>query len=392
MNVLYLVEYFPNRKDLYSGYFIKEQLQSLSRYVNPYIITWFNLFPSVTSRLFRYIPRSSAPLFDKFQGIPIYRPGYYNIPKIGKIFAPRLMINKIIKNQYIPLKSIDLIHCHWAYRAGYLGFLLGQILKIPVIITCHGSDVRVDLKRKGLTGNHTKKALAECQGIITVSNELRDYLIAEGILSTNVTVIHNGVDLNRFSPADKNSARTVLNLPKDIFLFLYVGNLYYEKGPDVLIQALRNKDLMDSPLNLVIIGKGYLEKKLKAEASLINVDQKIKWIGAVSPDHLPLWYAASDAVVIPSRREGFSLVSLEALASGRPIVGSNVGIIPTLTKNGLCGQTVSANNSDALANGMMEIMNRSWNPENLSQQVTEWGWDQRAKEINSFYHSIESNK
>jgi len=142
-----------------------------------------------------------------------------------------------------------------------------------------------------------------------------------GVASDRVSVVYNGVDLERFHPRNRTvlggSARDEIGLGAGVWTLLFVGSGFERKGLATAVEALAA--LSDHDSRLVVIGRGH-RATYEALACRLGVDKRIIWLG---PRHdVERWYAAADVAVLPTRYEPFGNVHLEALASGVPIVTS----------------------------------------------------------------------
>ncbi|GLW61994.1 glycosyl transferase [Actinomadura rubrobrunea] len=158
------------------------------------------------------------------------------------------------------------------------------------------------------------------------------------------TVVRNGVDLQRFTRTDASerlAARKLLDVPSDAPLAVCLGRVTRQKGQDVLIAAWPRVRARCPDARLVLVGDGDMLPRLRGYAT-----DGIRFVPAVE-DPRP-WLAASDVVVMPSRWEGLPLVALEALAMGRPLVGTAIpGLIEVVTPR--VGALVPAEDPSALA-------------------------------------------
>ncbi len=155
-------------------------------------------------------------------------------------------------------------------------------------------------------------------------------------LLSKTHVIPSGVDIHRFSPAaDKNAVREQLKLPCEIPILFTVRNLIPRMGLENLIFATsRVKDeFPGQDFRLVIGGRGSLREKLQKMITELGLEHQVYLIGSVSEEELPLYYQACDFFVLPTEAlEGFGLVTLEALATNTPVIGTPIGATPELIK------------------------------------------------------------
>jgi glycosyltransferase involved in cell wall biosynthesis len=148
-----------------------------------------------------------------------------------------------------------------------------------------------------------------------------------GISPDKVTVVPGGVDLKRFSNSgDKAAIRQRLHIPADRFVLFTVRNLVARMGLDNLIHAMRDvvKDCPD--VYLVIGGEGPLKERLLSLVRSLHLENNVALVGFIPEDDLPDYYRMADIFVLPTLElEGFGLVTLEAMASAVPVLGTPVG-------------------------------------------------------------------
>jgi glycosyltransferase involved in cell wall biosynthesis len=207
-------------------------------------------------------------------------------------------------------RGADLVHAHWALPAGLIGAALGRRL----IVTLHGSDVR--LLEQVPFGRAAARFLERRTDRITaVSRDLaeRFQALLDGP-SRKVSVLPLGA---RGTPAPLPQPRGPLRL-------LFVGRLIRVKGLDLLIDALRPV----GGVRLTVVGDGPMRRAWERRATGLDV----RFLGRGVPP-----FAEAEAVVIPSRDEGLPQVLREALAAGRPVVGARVGGIAEILRDGVNG-------------------------------------------------------
>jgi glycosyltransferase involved in cell wall biosynthesis len=140
-------------------------------------------------------------------------------------------------------------------------------------------------------------------------------------------VIPAGVDLNRFRPHDdKQSLRNRLGIPNSNFTLFTVRNLEPRMGLENLILAFQKILKAKTNVFLVVGGEGPLSKNLKNLARETGVENRVKFVGYIPEEELPNYYQMADIFILPTKElEGFGLVTVEALASGLPVLGTPVG-------------------------------------------------------------------
>ena len=173
-----------------------------------------------------------------------------------------------------------------------------------------------------------KKVLNRSDLIVVLSLYTRAKLLdIYGVPDEKIAIIPGGIDLVRFHPAaDKREVRERLHLPLGKTILLTVRNLVSRMGIENLIRAMQ--EIVKSVPNIVLIigGMGPLKNDLLVMSRSLNLDHHIQFSGFIPEAALPEYYQAADIFVLPTiELEGFGLVTLEALASGTPVLGTPVG-------------------------------------------------------------------
>jgi UDP-glucose:(heptosyl)LPS alpha-1,3-glucosyltransferase len=179
-----------------------------------------------------------------------------------------------------------------------------------------------------------------------------------GVDPARVSVVYNGVDLQRFHPRHRATlgvdARRELDLSPDTWAILFVGSGFERKGLATALAAFAILD--DRTSRLIVVGKGDL-RVYRAQAERLGVSARVAWLGP-RPD-VERWYAAADACVLPARYEPFGNVHLEALASGVPMLTTTAAGGSELVLPGVSGAVVAPGQSVQLAGALADLRPRS---------------------------------
>src|SRR5262249_55671963 len=133
-------------------------------------------------------------------------------------------------------QAFECIDSHWIYPDGFAAVLAGKMLGVPVFCSARGTDVNV-YPTMPVIRHLIGWTLRRADGIIAVSQALKDVMVAFGIAEEKIRVIGNGADINRFYPTDREEARKRLRLPISGRLVVSVGSLTEHKGHSGLIAA-----------------------------------------------------------------------------------------------------------------------------------------------------------
>lgn len=244
-----------------------------------------------------------------------------------------------------------LVHAHWLIPQGVIAYIINKLLKIPYIITCHGSDLHsVGFKViKKVILNRAKK-------ITVVSSYLKKEIIQinpDLILKTEI--IPMGVDSKKFSPNKYNETIKKRNNIIGSFL-LFVGRLAPEKGIQYLIDAIPLVLKKYPNVKLVIIGGGTLEKELKAQVTKLKIESSVLFLGFIKHSELSAYFATADIFISPSINEGLGLTLIEAGMSECSLIGVNSGGIKDIIKNNKMGILLNAPNSKLITKAIIKLI------------------------------------
>lgn len=293
------------------------------------------------------------------------------------------------------LKADVAVHAQW--QTVVASVLARALLGRPRRIICaaHGRELLFNPAPagSGLDAEYDRIRhffLHQVDTFLPVSHYTADLLHDRGIPSHRMHVVPNGVDPDRFRPQDDTALRQRLGL-SDRSLLLTVGRLVPRKGIDTVLRALPTIAEGCPDVTYVIAGTGPDQARLERLADRLGLQRRVRFVGDVDHDQLPLYYSAADLFVMPAREdppdvEGFGLVFLEANACGTPVIGARSGGIPDAVRDGETGLLVPPNAPDALAEAALRVLADPDLAETLGQQgrrraVREASWDHIADRI-----------
>jgi L-malate glycosyltransferase len=256
-----------------------------------------------------------------FEGIPVETAFTINIKGLRGILFSIFATFKLIK--MVKKYDIDLIHAHYILPPGLISVIVGKILKKKTAITIHGSDIMI-LASNPILRYIIRFILKNSDDIFVVSNALKYEVLKLGItqIKNKITVTWNIVDVDKFRPGKKSNFKREIGINSEKPVILFVGNLVPQKGVEYLIKS---KKFLKTDAEIVIVGNGPLYPKLKGMVEYEGI-KGVTFTGARNDIYNVM--PAADVVVLPSISESFGIVLLEAMASGKPVVGTDVGGIP----------------------------------------------------------------
>ena len=354
MHIMFIPSWYSNVRNKVHGSFFKEQASELQKAGVKVTVAYNEVWPLT---MIGKIHEEKGLNYNIEDGLKTYRYKNYNyIPKnalMFKVFNKRMekLYKEIVKKE----GPIDIIHAQSSLWGGISAAYISEKYNIPLVITEHSSVERGPYVKNSyvpLIRDSHKKA----KKVITVGNGLKNEIQA---LSgrNDIEVIGNLVDLSKFTIKKR--------IQNEKFIFFSLAFLEGEKGFDTLIKAFAKK-FKDKEAMLYIGGDGSQRAWLEALAQENGVKKQIIFLGALSRDDVAKWMNKCDCFVLPSRYETFGVVYIEALASGRPVIGALNGGAEDIINN-LNGYLVPIDDIDKLAEKMLELYKKidSYNEEEI---------------------------
>jgi len=355
IRLLVFTSLYPNAVMPRHGVFVEERLRHLvdSGRVSATVVAPVPWFPFGHSRFGGYAAFAKVPAHEQRCGIDILHPRYPVIPKIGMNIAPSLMYHALLPvlRKVGASEDFDLIDAHYFYPDGVAAAKLGEALGKPVVITARGSDLNV-IPQHRLPRRRVKATAARVDAVVTVSEALKRKAEALGIESGRISVLRNGVDLERFRPLDRSTMRTRLGLAGPVWLA--AGNLVEPKGVHLTLGALAKVP----GAVLLVAGDGSEASRLRQLASELGVEARVRFMGNVPHAQLPEYYNSADALFLASSREGMPNVVLESLACGTPVVAAPFAGAEELISAPEAGEIAKSRTAEGMLAAWHELWNR----------------------------------
>ena len=326
MNICIVSTWIPSKKLPYSGSWVFDIAESLVRY-------GFNV--SII-----------GPMGESDE--PVEHTDFMSIYRVNSklpIFSMFALINKI---------KPDVIHVHAPNIFSCNVIPIAKLKDIPIVATVHLGEVEPIGK---ILSFFRRYALARFKRIIAVSNYTRSLAINAGAENSKISVIYNSCDEKYFhNGRDKITARKNLNLPADTKIILFVGDLIKRKGVSCLIESLQTLKLSQENFLAIILGEGKELQNLKAMVNEYNMRKYVRFNGHVTRASLADFYTAADVFVLPSFSEGHAVALLEAMASGVPLVASDIEANRVSIEDGVNGFLFEAGNVKKLAEKLSMVL------------------------------------
>lgn len=337
--VLVVTTSFPQDDNPGSGIFVKRLTDALSQRVRLAVLSPAGQKSRAAARDtaypvhdFRYAPRAWQSLTHAPGGIPAALKRHKRFWAI----LPLLFLGMFFATLKAS-KGIRLLHANWS-PTGLVCGLVGRMRGIPVLTTLRGSDVG-KIESSWLARLIFSATLRLNDRLITVSQRMGESLAILYPRQRHKFVhIPNGVDADFFA-LPISPAATPLRL-------VIIGNLIPGKGCADLLTALAQAD---ARVTLSVVGDGPERTALQNQAIALGLNDKVDFLGAQPPSHIPAILAAHDVLVLASHAEGRPNVLIEAMAAGRAIIATRIPGVCELVDDGQTGLLYPPGDTAALA-------------------------------------------
>lgn len=381
LKVLIFTNLFPTPGSRSFAIFNAQLVRKLQECCEIVVVCPLPWFPRwrVLRRFPHWFEFAEVPAEYHLDGVQVHVAKYPMIPKVsGSIQSLLVFVGSVLTVLRLHRKfEFDIMCSMWLYPDAVASNWIAALLKLPLVPVALGCDVNRMLFEPGKR-RQILSMLRRAPEVITVSEELRRILLMEGIPAERVTTIPNGVDVELFSARPTGPARLQLALPLDKRLIVYVGRLSEEKNLLNLLEAIALLKEKRVDFVLQIVGGGEQHSILEARIRSLQIQDLVRLAGPQPHSNIPLWLSAADVFCLPSIREGCPNVVLEAIASGRPVVASNVGGIPSMVPND-CGLLIDPHNVMDLANALNVALSQNWDANQIASRVHKNSWASAAK-------------
>ena len=392
MQILTVTTFFPNPIEPHRTIFVKNLVMAMREFCAVTVVAPVSLFPPI-SKFRNWFAKKKIPKREYCDGLEVLHPRFLAIPRanwwlgLGYFLGVMGQIYKL-KQQY----DACLIHVHCAFPDAVGVALVARVLRLPYVVTSHGSDINVYANRQLLRAQ-IRWALCGASGVIAVSEDLRVKIgkLTNGRVKRLVCIPCAGFQPDIFYVRNSADCRATLGLSHEIKVVVFVGNLVSIKAVETLVDAWATMasrgDIAGNDL-LIIVGDGPCRADLKQRVQTSGMTQRVRFTGTIPQSDVSGWITASNVLCLPSRNEGTPNVVVEALASGVPVVATRVGGVPDLVRDGENGYLVNPGLPLMLANALSEALTRTWNKLEIQNSVSHLTWRALANRNCEFLESV----
>ncbi len=231
---------------------------------------------------------------------------------------------------------------------------------------------------------------------IATCPQQRDYLRELVSKKGNIEIVSGGTDANLFGSIDYAKARQKLNIEPNVFNILYVGRFNRRQGVETLVKAISKSQLHSlANIGLTLVNNSpntnpLKQKRIEKLIWDMGVDNISTFVEGLSRKELAVYYAAADVCVVPSHYNPSGMVAMDSMASGTPVIASNLGGLKYVIEQGKSGLLFPSQNSFLLTKAISRLISEPQLSQEISvaarERVSElFTWDCVANQLNEFY-------
>ena len=261
--------------------------------------------------------------------------------------------------------NYDIIHSHTSH-SHTLAFFASRCIKTKLLVS---RRVDFSIFRHSFLQLSGIKYRFMADYYIAISQRIKDVLVGDGIPAHRISVVHSGIDPERFGAATKGHLITEFDLKGNEPVVVNVAHLAGHKGQQYLVRAIPLVLARIPTVRFFVVGGGELMGELKALAASLGLNHEVVFTGF--RQDVGAFYRIADLFVMSSVQEGLGTAVLDALALAKPVVATNSGGIPEIIRDGETGRLVASADPAALAEGIIELLSKPERAERMARRGRE---------------------
>ncbi len=295
--------------------------------------------------------------------------------------------------------SYDIIHGHWVVPNGIVAASVARLVRRPLVISLHGSDVFFALKQR-LLRRAAETTFAQASAITACSPSLYDGALALNAASERLHLMPYGVDSSHFqyTQEEREQSRQIFGIDSNCTAITFIGRLVEKKGAEHLIRALPTVKQKIPNMLCLIGGSGSEQAALEGLAHTLGVSDSVHFLGGLDWRSVASLLRATDIFVAPSihdsegNSDGLPNTVLEAMASGCPIVATTLPGIQLAIADNEQGLLVPEKDAALLADAIIRLgldgaLRKRLGENARSRAIQEFGWDRVAIKLTDCYRT-----
>lgn len=368
MKVLFISAWYPNSVHPLKGIFVKKHAAAIKAAGNEIQVVAITI--SDSSKTFERKIYSETDENGILTHHIEINSRFYKWIHLNLFFQYRA-ISKYVEKSVIPTFKPELIHSNVLYPAGILGYKISKRYNLPHVITEHWSKVDKFMSQS-LFSYIGKKAYNNAKSVTVVSDFLKKSISKHITNISSIKIVPNVINQKVFTFLPKVGGNSIV--------FTCVAHWTNPKRPDLIFNALNEiSKISNKNIKLNVVGEGILLEKLKP----LKWNFEINYLGNLMPENLAKSLQESDYFLHASTIETFSIVIAEALATGTPVLASNVGAIPELINN--TNGYVTENTIEDWIQNLNQLLKVNYDHASIAQQAKKYNEENVGQLFNEAY-------
>jgi phosphatidylinositol alpha-1,6-mannosyltransferase len=311
--------------------------------------------------------------------IPLLRPAMLPRPANKLVSLWRMLAKDLPLYAKVLYKAATLVRRHdinlvcvgELVTGSWLGIALKKMFGTKLVIYVHGEEITT--RTDGRLGRRRKQFLLAADKVVAVSSFTCDAMSALGVPAESMALIQNGVDIERFTPGERDPELIARHRLQGKQVILTVGRLVPRKGADMAVRAMKQVVARRPDVHYLIVGDGELRPELEQLIAREGLGDWVTLVGKVSDADLLRYLRLCDLFLMPNRTmpdgdtEGFGLVFREANACRKPVIGGRAGGAVEAVEDGVSGLLVDGYKPDEIAAAIERILGDPALAGNLSE-------------------------
>ncbi len=397
MRVLIISHMYPSTFNEVTGIFVHQPVKELQRQgckvkvISP--VPWAPFPIKYFSKKWKRYSEISHKII--WEGIEVYHPRYLEFPR-------KLFFSSSGKRMYFGIKKLvgelykefrfDIINTHVALPDGFAAMMVNRKYNKPLVVTIDGQDLQVTLYRNASCKKALAKVFEHADKIVTVSTKLKEIAKTNIGFPEKLVVINNGIYPEEVAPRRSFLASKYAGCR----VILSVSHLIESKGLDLNITAISQLTKKHPNLKYVIIGAGLEMSFLRQLVYSLNLDRQVEFLGELSHEMVLEYMAIADIFSLPSWREGFGIVYLEAMAQGKPVIACQGEGITDVIENNRTGLLVKPKDIKSLTTAIAFLLENSQKACEIGERAKElvlenYTWEKTVQSYIKIYEELLAN-
>lgn len=292
--------------------------------------------------------------------------------------------------QVAKMQNLDILHVHYAVPHAICSYLAKQMLNngLKTVTTLHGTDITVLAQDESLK-DLIRLAIHQSDAVTAVSGDLINETRSLLDITTPIELTYNFVDKRIYYPRDVKSLRNDYAAPNEKIL-MHISNFRPVKRVSDVVSIFQ-KVQQKMPAKLLLVGEGPELSKIQHKINSLGLEDKVMFLG--KQEDVAQIISLADVLLLPSEKESFGLVALEAMACGVPTIGSTAGGIPELVVHGETGYLAEIGDVDTMAEYTLKLLedcelHKQFKEACIERAHTEFCNDKITYEYESIYYKV----